>query len=465
MKNLDINKLEVKNIDLMLMVDNVLEESKNNQHIFTQDNDLILVVDDTPANLVVISEALGDAGFEVAIATDGERAIKQAERSLPSLILLDVMMPGMDGFETCRRLKASTITAEIPIIFMTALSDSTDKVQGFNLGAVDYVTKPFQEAELIARVKTHLRLYHLNKNLEMQVSHRTAELMAALKRMEQSQMQLVQSEKMATLGQLVAGVAHEINNPVNFIYGNLSYVDEYTQSLLGFLELYQKHYPNPDSEIQAQAKEIDLEFLQEDMSKIISSLKMGAERIRQIVLSLRNFSRLDEAHCKAIDIHDGLENTILILQHRWKAKPDSPGIEVIREYGKLPLVECYPGLLNQVFMNLLANAIDALEEVNLKRRFENIDREPCRITIRTSFIEGNKIELVISDNGPGIPQEIQKRIFDPFFTTKAVGKGTGLGLSISYQIIQEQHGGTLKCVSKPGEGTQFIIHIPTQQQV
>lgn len=453
----------MKNIDVSLGIDNTeTEQEYKHLDVLATESDLILVVDDTPANLEVVSEALSDAGFEVAIATDGERAIKQAERSCPGLILLDIMMPGMDGFETCRRLKASSITKEIPVIFMTALSDSTDKIRGFNLGAVDYITKPFHEAEVIARVKTHLKLHQLNKNLELQVSLRTAELMATVKRMEQSQMQLIQSEKMATLGQLVAGVAHEINNPVNFIHGNLNHIAEYTKTLLDFVQLYQTHYPDPVAEIQEQAEEIDLEFLLEDMPKMISSLKIGTERIRQIVLSLRNFSRLDEANCKEINIHDGLNSTLLILQHRLKAKSDSAGIEVNCEYGVLPLVECYPGLLNQVFMNILANAIDALE-TNINRQGKNSTVKPGKINIRTSVILGNQVQVVISDNGPGIPEEIQQRIFQPFFTTKPIGKGTGLGLSISYQIIKEQHGGILKCVSQPGEGTQFIIQIPIHQ--
>lgn len=454
----------IENIDFILGIDHPHTIQGYKEQMLVQENDLILVVDDTPANLEVVSEALTDAGFEVAIATDGERAIKQAERSSPGLILLDIMMPGIDGFETCRRLKASNITKDIPIIFMTALSDSTDKIKGFSLGAVDYITKPFQEAEVIARVKTHLKLHQLNQNLEMQVSLRTAELMAALKRMEQSQIQLIQSEKMATLGQLVAGVAHEINNPVNFIYGNIAHVEEYTQTLLEILQLYQMHDPHPDEEIQAKAEEADLEFLQEDMPKMISSLRIGTERIRQIVLSLRNFSRLDEAECKEINIHDGINSTLLILQHRLKAKSDSLGIEVICKYGNLPLVECYPGLLNQVFMNILANAIDALE-ANIKIKSGNLKSTQGQITICTSVIEKNQVEIVISDNGLGIPENIKQRIFDPFFTTKPIGKGTGLGLSISYQIIKEQHQGTLKCVSQPGEGTKFIIVIPIRQQI
>jgi two-component system NtrC family sensor kinase len=430
-----------------------------------KDTPLILVVDDTPANLEVVAEALGDAGFEVAIATDGERAIKQATISQPDLILLDVMMPGIDGFETCRRLKAAPATSEIPIIFMTALSDTTDKVRGFNLGAVDYVTKPFQEAELLVRVKTQLKLRNLQQSLEQQVEQRTAELKAALQQVQQSQVQLVQSEKMAVLGQLVAGVAHEINNPINFIHGNLAHFQEYAEDMLSFIQLYQQHSANSAPELQTAAENLDLEFIQQDLPKTLASMKIGTQRICEIVRSLRNFSRIDESECKAVDIHEGINSTLLILQHRLKSKPEHPEIRVIRDYGQLPPVECYAGSLNQVFMNILANAIDALEELNTKRTYQENQDNPSQITIRTSVIDHQWVEIAIADNGSGIPKEIQQRIFEPFFTTKPVGKGTGIGMSISHQITTEKHRGKLVCSSTPGKGAEFIIQIPIQQQI
>ncbi|MBD2775586.1 ATP-binding protein [Iningainema tapete] len=286
--------------------------------------------------------------------------------------------------------------------------------------------------------------------------------------------QLVQSEKMSSLGQLVAGVAHEINNPVSFIYGNLSYADEHTQDLLTIVQLYQQHYPHPVPEIQAQAKAIDLDFLIEDLPKLLTSMKIGAERITQIVLSLRNFSRLDEAEMKVVDIHSGIDSTLMILQHRLKAKSDLPEIQVIKEYGDLPLVECYPGQLNQVFMNILANAIDAIEESLVICHLSSVNNSQQRtkdtglrtnpqICISTTTQDNNVI-ISIADNGAGIPEAVQKRLFDPFFTTKPVGKGTGLGLSISYQIITEKHGGTLQCISSLGEGTQFVITIPHRRE-
>ncbi|MBW4517926.1 MAG: hybrid sensor histidine kinase/response regulator [Timaviella obliquedivisa GSE-PSE-MK23-08B] len=426
---------------------------------------LILVVDDTPANLEVVAEALGDAGFEVAIATDGERAIKQATMSQPDLILLDVMMPGIDGFETCRRLKADSITCDIPVIFMTALSDTTDKVRGFKLGAVDYVTKPFQELELLARVTTQLKLRHLHQTLEHQVEERTNELKDALQQVQQSQVQLVQSEKMTMLGQLVAGVAHEINNPVNFIHGNLTYVQEYVEDLLSFVQLYQQHSANSAPELQNAVADLDLEFIQQDLPKTLASMKMGTQRICEIVRSLRNFSRLDEAECKAVDIHEGINSTLLILQHRLKSKPEHPEIQVIRDYGQLPPVECYVGSLNQVFMNILANAIDALEELSAKRTYQENQSNPSRITIRTAAINSQWVQIAIADNGSGISKEIQHRIFDPFFTTKPSGKGTGMGMSISYQIVTEKHKGKLICISTSGQGTEFIIQIPLRSSL
>ena len=426
-------------------------------------SDLILVVDDTPANLAILSEALNDADFEVAIATDGELAISQAKLSLPSLILLDVMMPGMDGFETCRRLKGSKVTKNIPIIFMTALSDSIDKVKGLSLGAVDYVTKPFQEAELIARVRTQLKLYHLTEHLEHQVTERTAEVQQALQQLQLSQVQLVQSEKMAALGKLVAGVAHEINNPLNFIHANLNHMEEYIQIFLNFIELYQKNYPNPVDDIQEQAEDVNLSFIRSDVIKILASMKIGTKRIREIVLSLRNFSRIDEAEFKAVDIHEGIESTLIVLQHRFKVQPKGPEIQLIREYDKLPLVECYSGLLNQVFMNILVNAIDSLEEANAKLADQQIQDRLNKIVIRTSVIDTESVQIMVVDNGCGIPENIRPYIFDPFFTTKPVGKGTGMGLSISYQIITEKHKGQLKCFSEVGQETKFVIQIPIHQ--
>lgn len=307
--------------------------------------------------------------------------------------------------------------------------------------------------------RTFTALEQSNAELEDRVEQRTLELKNTLGELQRTQAQVVQSEKMSSLGQLVAGVAHEINNPVNFIHGNLTHAQEYTQDLLGFVQLYQQHYPDPVAEIETTAEEIDLEFLQEDLPKMLASMKVGTDRIRQIVLSLRNFSRMDEAELKPVNIHEGLDSTLMILQHRLKARPERPEIEVTKDYGKLPLVECYAGQLNQVFMNILVNAIDAIEDSNAKRTLAEIRANPGRITIQTAVIDTNWVQIAIADNGSGMPEQIQQQIFNPFFTTKPVGKGTGMGMSISHQIITEKHQGKLQCFSTPGEGTQFVIQI------
>ncbi|MDZ7963094.1 MAG: ATP-binding protein [Aulosira sp. DedQUE10] len=273
--------------------------------------------------------------------------------------------------------------------------------------------------------------------------------------------QLIQSEKMSSLGQLVAGVAHEINNPVNFISGNLTPADQYIQDLFKLLQLYQQHYPNPIPEIQAHAKAIDIDFIITDLPRLLTSMKVGAERITEIVLSLRNFSRLDEAEMKAVDIHTGIDSTLMILAHRLKAHEKRPEIAVIKEYSNLPFVECYPGQLNQVFMNILANAIDALEEAFTTHQ----NPQDLQIYITTFLSQHQQVSIGIRDNGPGIPENVQQRLFEPFYTTKPIGKGTGLGLSISYKIINEKHHGKLQCNSAIGKGTEFIIEIPLQQHL
>ncbi|WP_335129011.1 ATP-binding protein [Nostoc sp.] len=278
--------------------------------------------------------------------------------------------------------------------------------------------------------------------------------------------QLVHSEKMSSLGQLVAGVAHEINNPINFISGNVGYANQYIQDLLRLLQLYQQNYPNPVTEIQKQTEAIDLDFLIADLPSLLTSMTVGAERITEIVLSLRNFSRLDNAEMKAVNIHEGIDNTLMILEHRLKPKSNNLVIEVIKEYGDLPLVECYAGQLNQVFMNLLANAIDALEEAVENGEWEVREEalSTPQISILTKLTSENQVVICIGDNGIGIPEKVQKQLFEPFFTTKPVNKGTGLGLSISHQIITQKHQGKLECISAPGKGTEFIIVIPLNQQ-
>ncbi|MEH1787651.1 response regulator [Nostoc sp.] len=425
------------------------------------EDNLILVVDDTTTNLKIVFDILTNVGFKVITENDGKRAIQIVEDTLPDLILLDVMMPGIDGFEACKMLKENSATCDIPVIFMTANSDTDSKVKGLNIGAVDYITKPFHEEELLARIKTHLQLRNLTKTLEKRVSERTAALSRALKDLQESQLQLVQTEKMSALGQLVAGVAHEINNPVGFIHGNLGHASVYFQDMINLIDLYQKHYPNPVLEIQEEITAIDLKYMLSDLPNLISSMKEGVQRIRNISTSLRTFSRADSDRKVSCNIHDGIDSTIMILKHRLKASEDRPDIQVIKDYDKLPDLECFIGQLNQVFMNLLANAIDALEESNIGRTYLEIEADPNQVLIQTLLTEDkNHILIRIKDNGVGMSADIQQKIFDHLFTTKPVGQGTGLGLSIARQIVVEKHGGTLEVNSVLGKGSEFIIRLP-----
>ncbi|MCU0544211.1 MAG: response regulator [Oscillatoriaceae cyanobacterium Prado104] len=468
---------------------------------------VILIVDDNPNNLAFLFDFLTELGFKVLVARTGESALKKVEYSPPDLILLDVIMPEVDGFETCRRLKANPAAKEIPVIFMTALNSTEDKVKAFSVGAVDYVTKPIQNEEVLARVKAHLSISRLTRklqeqNIQMQqeitdrkqaqanlrqlaeqlekrVAERTAELSQtndrlqaqvkerqqmqeslyqSLQELQQTQILLVQNEKMSALGRMLVGIAREINDPVNFLYGNLARVRDSTQSILNLLDLYQQSYPQP-------APAIELQQIAEDLRKVLESMQAGGDRIRDLVRSLRFFSRQEGEEMKPIDIHECLDNTLMILQARLKPQLHRSAIEVIKNYyPNLPSVECYSGEISQVFMNILTNAIDAIEQSSSLTNDGTIAAESDRIRIVTELSNCNSIIIRIADTGAGIAEEVRDLIFDPFVTAKPAGKGTGIGLSISWYIIVEKHGGSLQCISTSTEGTEFAIELPISQQ-
>jgi two-component system, NtrC family, sensor kinase len=300
------------------------------------------------------------------------------------------------------------------------------------------------------------------KALSRQVTSQL-ELRRNLASLAKAQTQLVQNEKMSSLGQLVAGVAHEINNPVTFIAGNLGYVEEYANTLIHLLQTYQQQSSPLNTELSSEIADIDLNFILKDLPMLLKSMQVGAKRIQKIVTSLRNFARMDEAEMKTVDIHEGIESTLMILQNRLNGQTEGLGIKVIKDYDRLPLVECYPGQLNQVLMSILANAIDALEELSQQKPLLEIIQNPGKIWIQTKIVDRDRVRIEIADNGIGMTPEVCQKMFNPFFTTKAVGKGTGMSMAISYQIITEKHQGSLECFSTPQEGTKLVIQIPIRQ--
>ena len=466
-----------------------LDMKINNQDI------KILIVDDQPNNLHFLSDLLIKFGYKVQRSISGSMVANAELTSPPDLILLDILMPDMDGYEVCRRLKSSEKTRDIPVIFLSALNELFDKVKAFKVGGVDYISKPFQIEEVLARIENQLTIQQLSKQLkeqniqlqqeievrkqaeealrqsEARERKKSQQLEQTLNELRRIQMQLIQSEKMSSLGQMVAGVAHEFNNPVSFIYGNLYIVREYIQDLIGLIELYQKNHPDLMPIIQDRIKTIELDYLVEDLPKLIDSMAIGAERIHQIICSLKIFSKLNESDIKSVDIHENIDHTLKVLNYRLIGEGGGDLIKVIKDYSELPKVTCYVSQLNQVFMNLFNNAIDALGESPSRGairistsvgRWEDgeIGREEQFGSLTSDLPLHPYIIIRIADNGTGISQDVLKRIFDPFFTTKPVGSGRGLGLSISYQIIVEKHGGEIRCNSAIGKGTEFAIKLP-----
>jgi signal transduction histidine kinase len=426
--------------------ESTLSEAKINM-----DKAKVILIDDQ----VIIGEAVGrllscDANISFHYINDSTQAIQQAIAFSPTVILLDMIMPGMDGLMLLRWFRSHPATQDIPIVMLSSKEDAKLKADAFADGANDYLIKLPDPVELIARIRYHSKAYNNLKALTTATTNaqlQAQQLQHTVKQLQTTQVQLVQTEKMSSLGRLVAGLAHEINNPINFMQGNFTHLDNYIESLIDIIQVYQQEYPQDNAVIQEKAKKLDLEFLIEDLPKILTSMKIGAKRISEIVVSLRNFARLDEVGIKKVNIHEGLESTLSLLQHRIRED-----IQIIKEYGNLPLIECCPAELNQVFMNILNNAIDAV----LKQQNKFIEK---KIFIKTETTDSQTAKITIGDNGIGINFEIKPKIFDPFFTTKPVNQGTGLGLSISYQIIEE-HQGHISLKSVPDQGTEFIIEIP-----
>ncbi|NER26844.1 MAG: response regulator [Symploca sp. SIO1C4] len=410
----------------------------------------ILFVDDEISLHRIINlkfrKKIRDNEWNFIFASNGLEALqKLLENSQISLVITDINMPEMDGLTLLEKL--NDIDLNLKAVVLSAYSDMNNIRTAMNLGAFDFATKPIDFYDLEVTI---------NRTLDYVQKNRTNQ-----QRLQQAQTQLIQSEKMSTIGQLVAGVAHEINNPVSFISANLYHAEAYINDLINHWRLYEQKLPNPGVEIENNAEDIELEYLLTDLPKLISSMKEGTKRISEISTSLRTFSRLDTVESVNFNIHEGIDSTLLILNHRLKGNNKSPAIEIIKEYNDLPLVNCYPGQINQVFMNLITNAIDALEDSNQGRSFADIKANPNTITICTEVLEdNNSVAIRIKDNGLGMSAEIQEQVFDYLFTTKAVGKGTGLGLSISRQIVEEKHRGKLKCISSPGMGSEFIVEIP-----
>ena len=413
----------------------------------------IMIVDDTPDNIRFLSTLLQEQGYNVRKAINGKMALTAIKTVVPDLVLLDINMPMMNGYEVCQELKNDRATQTVPIIFISALDDVNDKVKAFDLGGADYITKPFQIGEVLARIQHQLTI----KNLQNQLQLQNEQLQNTLEELRTAQAQIIQKEKMLSLSQLAAGMAHEVNNSIGFITGNLEFARQYIQNLIDLINLYQQEYPQPTPALQAALQEIDLEFIIKDVEKVLHSMQTGTERISTINLALRIFSRLNESDIKPVNLHEGIESTLTLLRQRLLQEGRNWEIKVEKNYGNLPAITCYASLMNQVFLNILNNAIDALES-----RWETSENSPGTptILITTAVTDQQSIIIKIKDNGIGIPENIRAQLFNPFFTTKPVGKGSGLGLLTSYQIVVEKHQGQLTYQSQIGEGTEFCIEIP-----
>ena len=440
----------------------------------------VMIVDDDEQVHQVTQLSLGDFRFEgksinFVSAYSGEEAKKVISQNPDvAFIFLDVVMESNDaGLKFVKYVREELNNRLVRIVLRTGQPGEAPEasiIADYDIN--DYKTKTeLTQQKMLVTTISALRSYrdvmeieNNRKTLEVlndSLKEQASELSKALRELQQTQLQLVQKEKMAFLGQLIAGVAHEINNPVGFISGNLTHAEEDVANLIKLLEFYKEKFPNPGEELLEKMEALEIDYVVEDLPDLISSMKEGTERIADISKSLRNFARADTKKPVIFDLHEGIDSTLKILRYRLKPNSKRPEIEIIKNYGNLPEIKCYPGQLNQVFMNLIANAIDALEEGNKGRSYDEIKREPNRIAIATEIKDNEeKVVIRIKDNGIGMTSEVKEKIFEHLFTTKPPGKGTGLGLSISRQFVEQKHGGNLSCVSEFGEGTEFIIELP-----
>lgn len=422
----------------------------------------VLIVDDKVENLKLFSHILSKSGFSVRKAINGPMAINTVQASQPDLILLDINMPGMDGYEVCKQLKQNPQTKEIPIIFLSASNMTADKVKAFSIGGTDYITKPFNSEEVIARIQNQLLLSQLKAELKK----KNQDLEDTLLRLKAAQVELIQKEKMLSLGQLIAGIAHEINNPISFIAGNIDPTRRYFYDLLNILNLYRKQFPEPGEPIESAIKNVELDFITHDFSDAMKSMEEGTKRICDIIQALQNFAHQGGSNIKRIDINNTIDSILTLMKPKLRGQGNRPSINVHFKHKKLPLITCDAKLINQAMLHLIDNAIDAIDALWEDRQRE-IDFVSCSredpeivITANDAGSDSNFISVSIRDNGIGISDEIKSRIYDPFFTTKSIGQGRGLGLSISYQIIVGKHNGNLSFTSSPLQGSEFTLQIP-----
>lgn len=415
----------------------------------------ILIVDDKLENIRFLSDFLSKQNYQVRKAVSGQAALTAIKTLPPDLILLDINMPGMGGYEVCERLKKDPKTQPIPIIFISAGNETADKVRAFQLGGIDYITKPFQLEEVLVRVQTQLTLQTLQRQLEA----RNEQLQNMLLRLQSTQAELIQKEKLVNASRIVAGIFHEINNPLSFILGNLAPASDYSQKLVTLIQLYQNTFPDTSPEIKQFTEEIDLDFLIPDFFKLVQSIQTGAERIHSVVNALRTFSRLDEDGIKPIDVCESIDSVLTILRYQLNLNNGSIAIAVIKHYQETPPFLGYANLFNQALLNLLQNAVDALA---LKIDLATDSSFQPTIWIHT-FATEDEIQICIKDNGVGILEENRIHLFEPFFTTKPVGQGVGLGLFTSHQIITKLHKGRLTYQSLI-IGTEFMINVPINRE-